>query len=121
METITFVPNCNKTRKSGDEKKLSSRESSFIANINLILELIIGNTLMFNKLTSAEDICKGISFLTAERSPGPGSDREFDTSQIETLCDALCLKNGILIKLERNGKSYYKLNHLERIKNLQFF
>ena len=38
-----------------------------------------------------------------------------DSNNIENICDALCTRNGVLIKLKKNNGSFYKLNFHENL------
>ena len=108
METMTFIPTNN--RVSPRSKKLNGREYLFIENINFILELIIRNTLKFNKLTSPEEIFESFSLIRNPTS-APDINIEMDVNTIENICDKFCSKNGILIKLVNKDECYYKLNN----------
>jgi hypothetical protein len=110
METITFIPNYHKIRWSGNGEKASISTTSFLTPVNLILELVIRNTLKFNKLTSAEEIYEGIMVRT-EGDTEYEREEKIDINSIENICEVLCRNSGVLLKLERNGKRYYKLNY----------
>jgi hypothetical protein len=110
METITFIPGYNKVKRSMGRKKLFEREFSLISDINLILELVIRNSLKFNKLTSADEIFNTIALVKDERISGIESELESGAMSMIDLCNALSENNGILLKLEKNGEIYFKLN-----------
>lgn len=113
METITFIPNRDKTRKSVGGRRLNYEESSIINEISTILKLVLRNTLKFNKLTCADEIYNEIAFFNNNVVNGIEPDKEVDLNSIRILCNALCMNNGVLIKIEKNGKSYFKLNYQE--------
>jgi hypothetical protein len=111
METITFIPTQNKIRWNGPGRKLNGKLYSIISNVNNILELIIRNTLKFNKLTSSDEICEYLFILRN----GSVTDQniDLDAESIENICNTLCLNKGVLIKLKKNNQSFYKLNYKE--------
>jgi hypothetical protein len=71
------------------------------------LELIIINTLQFNKLTSAEEIYEKLILDYSEHE----QENVIDIDTIENICQELCNNNGVLIKLTKNNTWLYKLNH----------
>jgi hypothetical protein len=115
METITFIPGFNKVKRSVGRKKLYGREFSLISDINLILELVIRNTLKFNKLTSADEIFNTIALVKNERISGIESELDSGAISMINLCNALSENNGILLKFEKNGEIYFKLNFNETV------
>lgn len=115
METITFKPAYSSIKHAGRGPKLTGHDFSLINNISLILELIIRNTLKFNKLTSADEIYEDMAYLQNYGAPESESGGKLDIKSIESICEVLCVKNGILIKLEKNLKVYYKLKYKENI------
>lgn len=109
MESIIYTPIRKKTKWSGRVKTLNDKSYSLIFNINFILEMIIGSTLQFNKLTSANEIYE--SFMAIHNETDPDIKMELDIDTIDNICRALCANDGVLIKLEKNDQSYYKLNN----------
>ena len=113
METMTFTPNYDALKQSSHRiYKLNGKEHSFISNINLILELIIKNTLKFNKLTSSDEIYDSLMSLTNNDNSDLNKNYEMEVNWIESICDILCANNGILIKLQKKDECFYKLNNL---------
>jgi hypothetical protein len=108
METITIAPASQKL-KWGEREKLSKEAYDLIAHINIILELIIINTLQYNKLTIAEEILEKLVSVQFEKDPKMEIDADLET--IDHICNALCTENGVLVKLVKNNTNYYKLNH----------
>ena len=108
METITIAPASQKLKWGGREK-LSKEAYDLIAHINIILELIIINTLQYNKLTIAEEILEKLVSVQFEKDPKMEIDADLET--IDNICNALCAENGVLVKLVKNNTNYYKLNH----------
>jgi hypothetical protein len=115
METIKFIPNYNRNRNTFGRNMLNYGKAAIISDFNIILELVIRNTLKFNKLTSADEIFDSVAFHNIEKTPGTKQEYEIDINSIKNLCDALCVNNGVLIKFEKKGMSYFKLNLKETI------
>jgi hypothetical protein len=111
MESITFVPTYKKIKSSSLGKKLMVKEYSLINNINIILELIIRNTLKFNKLTSTDEIYDNLTGLHDNTVSDLERESEADINTIEKICDIFCENNGVLIKLKKNDECFYKLNY----------
>ncbi len=109
MESITIAPASKKINWVGHEKKLNKEAYDLIWQINIILELIIINTLQYNKLTIGEEILEKLVSVSYEKDPKMEFDIDLET--IDNICNALCVDNGVLIKLVKNDTSYYKLNH----------
>jgi hypothetical protein len=107
METIKFIPNYDKIRLPGNVKKLNRQASLIISNINFILEMIIRNTLNFNKPTSVDEIYD--SLWVQQNDPAGKSDLDMDEETIRYICDSMCSAKGILLKFRNNNKNYYKL------------
>jgi hypothetical protein len=105
MESIILSP-VPKSKNTGHERELKEEDYSLIRYINFILELIIINTLQYNKLTSSEEIFEK---LVADSISS--SDAGIDIVTIENICQELCSNNGVLIKLKKNNICFYKLNH----------
>lgn len=110
METITYVPVSKKIKWSVPEKNLNKDSYDLIGHINVILEYIIINTLQYNKLTSVDDILERLVNVYFD-DDDPEKEIHIDLPMIDNICDALCSNNGVLIKLVKNNKNYYKLNH----------
>lgn len=106
METMT-LPQPSEGIKYAGERKLSVEAHSIIRHINFILELIIINTLQFNKLTSTEEIYEKLILDYSEHE----QENVIDIDTIENICQELCNNNGVLIKLTKNNIWLYKLNH----------
>jgi hypothetical protein len=106
METMT-LPQTSEKIKYAEESKLSREAHSIIRHINFILELIIINTLQFNKLISAEEIYEKLILDYSEHE----RENLIDINIIENICQELCNNNGVLIKLRKNNIWLYKLNH----------
>jgi hypothetical protein len=115
METITFIPAKNRTKRIITEHKIDTRSYLIINIIGIFLETIIKNTLKFNKLTSPVEVYDEIVYRQTERPWEIEIDNEIDIDLIEIICGALCKNNKVLIKLEINGRAYYKLNSNENI------
>ena len=115
METIKFIPNYNRNRNSFGRNMLKYGKAAIISDFNIILELVIRNTLKYNKLTSVDEILDSIAFQNVEKKPGTVPEYGIDINSIKNLCDALCVNNGVLIKFEKQGMSYFKLNLKETI------
>jgi hypothetical protein len=115
MGTITFIPAKNMTKRTLHGYKIDTRSYLIINIIRIILETIVKNTLKFNKLTSTDEVYDDIVYRQTERPMEIGFDDEIDIKLIEKTCGALCKGNKVLIKLEINGKAYYKLNSNENI------
>jgi len=109
MEIMTIAPASQKIKWGGHEKKLNKEAYDLIGQINIILELIIINTLQYNKLTIAEEILEKLVSVQFEKDPKMEIDADLDT--IDNICNALCAENGVLVKLVKNNTNYYKLNH----------
>jgi hypothetical protein len=109
MDTQTLITQSKRTRLLGVKRILTDKENSLINQMNVMLDLIIMNTLEFNKLTSAGEIMEKLSFVHEETFRE--QDFDWDTDTIENICQMLCSNNGILIKLVKNNVNYYKLNH----------
>ena len=109
METFKNIELHNNNLYWSYKQKLNDKENSLIWSINYILELIIKNTLTYNKLTSAGEIHESLTLFLNE-SPQEQDDK-YAISSIENICDALCENNGVLKKYEINVKKYYKLNY----------
>jgi hypothetical protein len=109
MDTQTLIAQSKRTRLLGVKRILTDKENSLINQMNVMLDLIIMNTLEFNKLTSAGEIMEKLSFVHEETFRE--QDFDWDTDTIENICQMLCSNNGILIKLVKNNVNYYKLNH----------
>ena len=109
MEIMTIAPASQKIKWAVHEKKLSKEAYDLIGQINIILELIIINTLQYNKLTIAEEILEKLVSVYYDKDPKMEIDT--DLEKIDNICNALCRENGVLIKLVKNSTNYYKLNH----------
>ncbi len=109
MEEITITRTAKKIKWPVREKKLTENSYSLINRINIILELIIINTLQFNKLTSVEEIFEKLVTVQNENNPDMAIDIDLDA--VENICQALCMNNGVLINLVKNNTCYFKLNH----------
>ena len=109
MDKITIAAPVKRSGFTGRQRILSDKEYSLINQMNNILELVIMNTLQFNKLTSAEEILDKLIYVHDENSTDQELDLDIDT--VENICQLLCTKNGILIKLVKNNVNFYKLNH----------
>jgi hypothetical protein len=111
MESITFKPTYRRTSSDLNEKKLNSKTYSLISKINFVLEIIVRNTLKFNKLTSPEEIFE--RYLAQNESTDAISDiiTDLDIDQIKKICDAMCKTKGVLVKLSKNEENFYKLNY----------
>lgn len=114
METLSIKTDCNRIKWQERGQNLNCRSSSLIHNINLILELIIRNTLKYNKFTSAEEVFEYVLTLHGGNA-FQNSDQELelvlDKEIIVSLCNSLCAHNGVLRKLEKNDESFYRLNY----------
>ncbi len=112
MVSITFIPTSSRIKYSANlEKKLSGKDYSLIRNINLILELIISNTLRYNKLTSTDEIYENLKTFQNSNVPYEEKEVELDVNSIENICNIFCEGKGVLIKLKRNNECFYKLNN----------
>ena len=109
MDRIIIETPVKRSGFPGRQRILSDKEYSLINQMNNILELVIMNTLQFNKLTSAEEILDKLIYVHDENSTDQEFDMDIDT--VENICQLLCTKNGILIKLVKNNVNFYKLNH----------
>ena len=69
-----------------------------ISDIDLILEMVLHNTLKYNKFTTAEDIFDNQEI------------KNIDIYTIEYICDALSLNDRVLIKFINGNKASYKLS-----------
>lgn len=116
MGTMTFIPIYKRTRWPVRKEKLDGKLYSVINNINfLILELIIRNTLNYNKLTSADEIYENLTVCKNATFTGLDIEIEIDVDSIISICDALCSNKGVLIKLKKNDECFYKLNYQENV------
>lgn len=109
MDKIIVAPSVKRSGLPGTQRILSDKEYTLINQMNNILELVIMNTMQFNKLTSAEEILDKLIYVHDENSTDEEFDLDIDT--IENICQLLCTRNGILIKLVKNNVNFYKLNH----------
>lgn len=114
MESINDMLAYKGINWSRSVNKLNSKEYLLIGNINIILGIIIKNILQLNKLTSADEIYEDLDPLQNNRFPEIKSENGACIKLIENICKALCINNGVLVKLEENGKNYYKLNFKEK-------
>jgi hypothetical protein len=108
METITFIPTNNRTRPGEPGSIADNNARPIFGKINFILSMVMRNTLKFNKLTSADEITEHFIALYDESDRKPGFFLDHDA--VENICDILSKDIGILLKLRKNDKSYYKLN-----------
>ena len=108
MDPITLTPTAMRTNLLERKRILSDNEYSLISQINVMLELVIMNTLEFNKLTSTQEILDKLIYVHENT---PDQDFGMDIDTIENICQLLCMNHGILIKLVKNDVNYYKLNH----------
>jgi hypothetical protein len=115
METIKFTVNKARYHRNMNNKKLNLNEIRLIKIVNLIMEVIMTNSLKFNKLTSAEEIHERLSASSNEDIPDQNTNKYPDLDSIKYICDAFCVEKGVLIKLEKNNESFYKLNYLEDV------
>jgi hypothetical protein len=69
-----------------------------INNVDQILETVISNTLKYNKFTTVEEIYDNQSI------------KNIDKFTIESICEALCLNEGLLIKIINGHKIGYRLH-----------
>jgi len=109
MDPITLTRHTKRGRLLGTKRVLSDKEYSLINQMNVMLELIIMNTLEFNKLTSAGEIMEKLTFIYEESNENE-FEMDIDIDTIENICQLLCNSNGLLIKLVKNNVNYYKLN-----------
>jgi hypothetical protein len=109
MESITIAPAPRKIKWPGKEGKLNKEAYDLLGQINTILELIIINTLQYNKLTIGEEILEKL--ISVHYVKSPEMEIDIDLERIENICNALCADNGVLVKLVKNNTNYYKLNH----------
>ncbi len=109
MDELTITRTSKKINWAGREKILTEQSFYLINCINFILELIIINTLQYNKLTSIDEIFNNTVKTHTEINPDGESDIDIET--VENICQALCMNNGVLVNLVKNNISYYKLNH----------
>jgi hypothetical protein len=110
MDPITLTKHTKRSRLLGTKRVLSVKEYSLINQLNVILELIIMNTLEFNKLTSTGEIMEKLTFIYVESINENEFELDIDIDTIEDICQLLCNNNGLLIKLVKNNVNYYKLN-----------
>jgi len=98
--------------KSGDKK---CKAESLLRSINLILQLIISNSISLNKFTSPAEISEHLQILTYENKNETDSESEnypvTDIDGIRIICETLCIGHGVLIKIKKNDTWYYKLNY----------
>jgi hypothetical protein len=115
MGSIKFIPTQKRIRWPGRGKILNNKTYALIANINFILEMIIRNTIKFNKLTSADEIYENLMSVLSNGAANPAVVYEMDVITIIDICDALCGEKGVLIKLKKNDESLYRLNYHEEV------
>lgn len=111
MDPITLTSRTQRTKLLGTKRILSDKEYSLINQLNVLLELVIMNTLEFNKLTSAGEIMEKLAYEYEEKNIDNDFDFDMDIDTVENICQLLCNNNGLLIKLVKNNVNYYKLNH----------
>lgn len=109
METITLTSASKSIRYDVIEKKMNDEAFTLIRHINFILEMIIINTLQYNKLTSAEEIYE--KMIAEYPDKQLELENEIDSGVVDNICHELCNNNGVLIKLTKNNMRFYKLNH----------
>jgi|ERR1035437_205526 2-polyprenyl-3-methyl-5-hydroxy-6-metoxy-1,4-benzoquinol methylase len=78
--------------------RLNDNAFKLICDIDLILEMVVCNTLKYNKFTTSEEI-----FENQET-------KNIDIYTIESICEALSFNDGVLIKFINGHKVSYKLN-----------
>lgn len=69
-----------------------------INDVDLILAMVVSNTLKYNKYTTIDEIFENQEV------------KNLDKYTIEYICEALAINNGVLIKLINGHKVSYKLN-----------
>jgi hypothetical protein len=109
MESMTLTPVSKRVKWIEGEKKLNVEAYELINHINIMLELIIVNTLQFNKLTQADEILEKLLAVYYETETQ--ADLNINIETIDNICNALCENNGVLVKLVKKNINYYKLNH----------
>lgn len=80
-----------------EELFLNSIDYKLIDAISGILEVVLQNTIEYNKYSTIEEIHDRMSF-------------ELSPEKIEKICDLFCINDGILIKFMNRNKIGYKLN-----------
>ena len=111
MEATTLTPTYNRIKRSGRDEEFTSKSNNIINTVNFILELIIKNTIQYNKFTLTDEIYERIINISTETK----QVIDTDINTIENICDTLSGNNGILIKLTKNKLNYYKLNHIDYV------
>ena len=111
MEATTLNPTYNRIKWSGRDEEFSNKSNNIINTVNFILELIIKNTIQYNKFTLTDEIYERIINISNETK----QVIDTDIYMIENICEALSANNGILIKLTKNKLNYYKLNHIDYV------
>ena len=96
METLSIKTDCNRIKWQERGQNLNCRSSSLIHNINLILELIIRNTLKYNKFTSAEEVFEYVLTLHGGNA-FQNSDQELELVLDKEIIVFLCVIHYALI------------------------
>jgi hypothetical protein len=119
MKAIEVTSLCSQMKWSLNSDMQNCHAKSLINVINMIMRLVIANSLKLNKFTSAEQICDHLIMIRTATSVDSfsGSLIDFDPelNTIISICDTLCLQNGVLSKFEKNGEYFYKLNHTDSV------
>ncbi len=97
MEIIQYFMQNAVSKLDKDEIYLDNIDYKLIDAISGILEVILQNTIEFNKYSTIEEIHDRMSF-------------SINLETIEKICDLFCLNDGILIKFMNRNKIGYKLN-----------
>ncbi len=117
MKEIEVTSLCSQIKWSPNNEMQSCHARSLINVINMIMRVIIANSLKLNKFTSAEQICDHLIMIrtatTVDSFRGTLVDFDPELNTIISICDSLCLQNGVLSKFEKNGEYFYKLNHTD--------
>lgn len=82
-------------------KKLNAGEASLISNINLIFEMILTNSLKYNKLTSSQEILERISGVANDVSSEGQLSDEADEATVRAILESLSGEKGVLVRLKK--------------------
>ena len=85
------------TKLDKDELYLNSIDFKLIDAISGILEVVLQNTIEYNKYSTIDEIHERMPF-------------HLNHENIEKICDLFCINDGILIKFMNRNKIGYKLN-----------
>lgn len=99
MELVQFFMQNSGVNLDVEKEELHLQEIDYklIDVISGILEVILQNTIEYNKYSTIEEIHDKMSFLVSPET-------------IEKICDLFCINDGILIKFMNRNKIGYKLN-----------